>query len=227
MDGITNVIGTFYQPSLVITDIAALATLTDREFWSGFAEVLKIALIADESLLEKIVKSKEVIKKKDFETLQTVVAKAIETKLKLVAQDVHDQHGRRILLNYGHTLGQAFETVAHHDYLRHGEAVALGMIGAAWIGRQLEITPPSYCEYQEDLIRFFELPTQLSIANLGWKALPEELVKTIRKSMDYDKKNTAEAGARFVLPTKIGAGIAVHVEDASLVSRAIQNLLSQ
>ena len=119
-----NLIGAFHQPRLVLADTDTLATLPDREYREGFAEVIKHAAIRDAEMLEAV------DPKAPRESLAPLVARNIAIKAAIVAEDEKEQSGARALLNFGHTIGHAIENVAGYGELLHGEAISLGLAAA-------------------------------------------------------------------------------------------------
>lgn len=124
-----NLIGAFYQPVLTCADISALDTLTDLDWASGLAEVVKHALIADRAFASFLDESWPAILDRDPELIQAVVPRAASIKAGIVAEDERER-GKRAILNFGHTFGHAIERVAGYGTFTHGEAVALGMRAA-------------------------------------------------------------------------------------------------
>jgi len=131
-----NMIGAFYQPRLVVADIALLATLPVREFSAGIAEVIKYGLIMDLPFLEWMEANMESLNKRNPEALGYAVARSCENKAAVVAADERES-GERALLNLGHTFGHAIETGLGFGTWLHGEAVAAGTILAARVSERL------------------------------------------------------------------------------------------
>ena len=129
-----NLIGAFYQPSLVCVDTDTLSTLPTREFQSGLYEVLKYGLIYDDAFFDYLVDNLEKIKERDSETLATVISRCCEIKAEVTSLDEKEADLRRIL-NFGHTFGHALESATRYEGFKHGEAVAYGMIAAAHLSR--------------------------------------------------------------------------------------------
>ena len=125
-----NLVGTFSQPRLVVADVDTLATLPEREFRSGLAEVAKYALTLDLELLDMLERDPGPVLARDPATLERLVARCVAAKARTVAEDERDD-GRRLVLNYGHTLGHALERLDAFAGRSHGEAVAVGMVFAA------------------------------------------------------------------------------------------------
>lgn len=125
-----NLIGQFHQPALVWADLSWLDTLPDRELRAGLAEVVKTALLGDEVLLERLEREPEAYLARDPDALADAVARCVRFKAEVVAEDEREA-GRRAILNLGHTLGHAIEAAASPEQVRHGEAVAIGLVAAA------------------------------------------------------------------------------------------------
>jgi len=121
-----NMLGTFHQPESVLVDVGVLSTLEDRDFRAGMAEVIKYALTMDPELFTILRESHDAIIDRDPAILATVVERCIRNKAEVVERDEFETLGIREVLNFGHTIGHAVETVSDHRYL-HGEAVAIGM----------------------------------------------------------------------------------------------------
>jgi 3-dehydroquinate synthase len=129
-----NLIGAFYQPSLVCVDTNTLSTLPARELQSGLYEVLKYGLIYDEAFFDYLVSNLEKIKERDSGTLATTISRCCEIKAEVTSIDEKESDLRRIL-NFGHTLGHALESATRYESFKHGEAVAYGMIAAAHLSK--------------------------------------------------------------------------------------------
>jgi 3-dehydroquinate synthase len=187
-----NLIGTFHQPSLVACDIGLLRSLPETELRSGFAEVVKYGVIADAALFRLIEEQESRLLKAESTILEEVVSRCAAIKSRFVEQDEHDLKGIRATLNYGHTVGHAIETLTAH-VVRHGEAVAIGMIIASRIALDLGILREIDFDRQENLLKIIGLETRLP------KIEPELVIKALHR----DKK--AKAGqVMFILPTGIG-----------------------
>ncbi len=130
-----NLIGSFWQPQAVLCDLTLLDTLPAREFNSALAEIVKYAVIGQEPALEDFEAHKERIKARTAGRLDEIVAACIRHKARVVAEDEREQTGRRVLLNFGHTLAHVIETRCPGRFL-HGEAVAIGMVAACRVSRR-------------------------------------------------------------------------------------------
>jgi len=186
-----NKIGTFYQPSLVVSDITALRSLSIRGFSNGLAEAIKSAVVWDREFFAYLEENLEKIKVLGDEEVEEVVFKSAKIKVEIVEKDERDS-GLRNILNYGHTIGHAIETVSGFK-VGHGEAIAVGMLAAARISNKMGIVDKSELMRLESVVERAGLP----IGMPGLKA--EEVIQTIR----HDKK-TLKGRTRFVLPKAIG-----------------------
>ena len=156
-----NLVGTFYQPKLVIADTKTLETLPDNEFASGLAEVIKYGCIWDEDFFKKIDSAS------DREGLMKIIDELVFTccdiKRKVVEQDEHDT-ALRMILNFGHTAGHIVEKAYNYTGYTHGEAVAFGMIVASRLGEKLGITEKGTTEKIYAMIKKFSLPYDISLS---------------------------------------------------------------
>lgn len=193
LPGGKNLVGSFHQPVLVLADVAALATLDDRQFSSGLAEVVKHAMIRDAALFDLLESDAGKLLARDPATLEEIVARNCGVKAAVVSADEREE-GLRASLNYGHTVGHAVESVASYGVYTHGEAVALGMAAAAVIARSRSYISDAVVVQQNKLLESFGLPTRLR-RPLDADALLE--------AMRHDKK-VLSGRLRFVLPVAIG-----------------------
>ena len=197
-----NSIGTYYHPRLIVVDLDLLTTLSDRDFRAGMAEVIKSALIADPALVSLLQKESAAILSRDFDLLANVIERTINIKLDHVSGDVRED-GKRLFLNYGHTVGQAIEiaTGLSAEVYRHGEAVSLGMIAAARLADSYYKDGKNRAEIHQNILQQYVLPVHIDSSITGMD--PQDLHITIHKSLFRDKKRQA-SGLRFVFLTEIG-----------------------
>jgi 3-dehydroquinate synthase len=189
-----NLIGAFHQPAGVWIDTAFLATLPEREYRSGLAEVVKYGVILDPELFEYVEQHAAELLAKRPEAVRHVVARSCQLKAGVVEKDERETTGLRAILNYGHTFAHAFETVAGYGAWLHGEAVAAGMVCASRLAERRGLIDAATTERQRRLLERFGLPT----APRRWPA--DDLLAVMRS----DKKNVA-GRLRFVLPRRLGA----------------------
>jgi len=191
-----NLIGNFKQPSVVIADIATLSTLPPEELLSGMAEVIKHGLLADTDLLQRIESSNWPPYANSLPAspseMQTLVAQAIQVKISFVQKDPFDQ-GIRSYLNIGHTFAHAIEKVSEQT-IRHGEAVAMGLVAAADLSARLGYCTGQLKDRIDAVLNTVGLPGRIP-ANLS----PESILD----AMNRDKKRSAQS-LRLVLPVKVG-----------------------
>ncbi len=151
-----NLIGAFYQPRLVLIDVGTLATLDKRQFCAGLAEVIKYGIAIDPLLFEFLEAKCDAILAKEPDVLIEIISRSCQIKAQVVEQD-EKEAGLRAILNYGHTLGHAFESLSGYRGLVHGEAVAIGMVLAARIS-----TAEGLCN-NEDVMRITTLITRCGL----------------------------------------------------------------
>jgi 3-dehydroquinate synthase len=182
-----NLVGAFHQPLAVLADTTTLGTLGKREWNEGFAEVIKYGVIREKGLLSEL--------RKGTLSLPALVQQCVEIKGLFVAGDERETTGGRALLNFGHTLGHAIETVAGYGTFLHGEAVALGMVAAAHVSAKRAGLPEEDIKEIEAAIKLYDLPTRLP------KALP---LNKILERVFADKK-FIDGKIRFVVTPKLGS----------------------
>jgi 3-dehydroquinate synthase len=153
-----NMIGAFHQPALVVADTAHLDTLPRRELRAGWAEVVKIAMIMDAPLFHDLEEHAEPLAElADPIAVTRAVSRAIELKAEVVGEDERED-GRRVILNYGHTIGHAIEAATDYGTYLHGEAVAIGMRGAGWMASRRGLLADAAYEAQTRLLQRMGLP---------------------------------------------------------------------
>lgn len=205
-----NLIGAFYQPRFVAIDPDTLATLPARERRSGLAEALKYGIIDDKPLFDLLVDEGERLLNGQSAFLEQVIAQSCRIKARVVEQD-EQEGGLRAILNFGHTVGHALESITRYKQFTHGEAVAMGMASAALIGEEMGLTPPSDVRELLNALRVFGFGTQLP------PALP---VRGICELLSLDKKAVG-GDARFVLIDKIGHATLGHVVPLAIIERTL------
>jgi 3-dehydroquinate synthase len=210
-----NLIGAFHQPRLVLIDPQVLATLPAREFRAGMAEVIKYGVIWDAELFAQLEAAKRLDQQRYIseDLLQTILTSSCQAKAHVVSKD-EKEAGLRAILNYGHTIGHAVESLTGYRVVNHGEAVAIGMEAAGRIAVELNLWPKAACDRQRALIEKTGLPTHLPP---GLKI--DEIVATLQT----DKK--VQAGkVRFVLPTAIGTVKVTDEVPSAVVHQVLQSI---
>ena len=193
-DSYKNMVGAFKMPRLVYMNLSVLKTLEERQFYSGFAEVMKSALIKDAPFYEWLIENMYEICERDLNTLEEMVIRTCSIKKMVVEKDPTEQ-GDRALLNLGHTIGHAIEKYKNFE-LYHGECVALGTVAAAYISWKKEmLSMEEFYEIRDMFVPFY-LPISVDDIN------PQEILKLTKS----DKK--MEAGTiKFILLKKIGKAV--------------------
>jgi 3-dehydroquinate synthase len=209
-----NLIGAFYQPRLVVADLDFLATLPRRELAGGWAEVIKMGVIRAPELFECLERDPEGMLGLGPETAWAV-ARSIALKGEVVAADERESD-LRMILNYGHTIGHAIEAATGYSRFLHGEAVAIGMRGAAEIAERTGRLAAGAAERQANLLRRFGLPSNCP----GLE--PEALWRPMRR----DKKAVG-GGLRWILPRRIGEVEVVSDVSDELVGATLERLVER
>ncbi len=174
-----NLIGAFYQPSLVLADIQTLITLPQRELTSGWAEVIKHGLILDADFFKLMEDNADKLIKLTPDITSEVIARSARLKAGVVMED-EKETGKRIILNYGHTVAHGLEATTRYERFLHGEAVAIGMMGEAKLSQRLGLLSQDAVERQETLLKRFNLPTYCSGVALADVLAAMELDKKVR-----------------------------------------------
>ena len=193
-DGYKNMVGAFYMPKLVYMNISTLKSLSDRQYFSGFAEVMKSALIKDGSFYEWLIDQMYEICERDSETMEEMVERTCMIKKLIVEKDPLEK-GDRALLNFGHTIGHAIEKYRNFT-MTHGECVALGCVAAAFISwKKNWLSMEEYYEIRDMFVPFY-LPISIDELDI------EEVLRLTKS----DKK--AENGyIKFILLKKVGKAL--------------------
>lgn len=192
--GYKNMIGAFYMPKLVYMNLNTLKSLDDRQYISGFAEVMKHGLIKDADFYTWLIDNLYEICERDIDVLTEMVSKSCDIKRRVVEKDPTEK-GDRALLNFGHTLGHAIEKAKNFE-LSHGECVALGSVAAAYISWKKDMI--SMEEYYEIRDMFVPFGLPISVEDID----VDEVIKLTKsdKKADSDK-------IRFILLKKLGKAV--------------------
>ncbi|MFC1865070.1 3-dehydroquinate synthase [Chloroflexota bacterium] len=203
-----NKIGAFYHPRLTISDISTLKTLSPREISDGLAEIIKYGVILDGEFFSYLEENLDKIKALDEQVLERVVSRSAEIKAGVVEKDERD-FGLRNILNYGHTVGHAIESVSELK-VWHGEAVAIGMLVEAKIANKMNLLDLKEVSRLKSLIARAGLPTELPSLEL------EKLIP----AMKHDKK-ILQGKLMFALPKSIGDVFITEEVTPSLIEQAL------
>lgn len=190
-----NLVGVFYPPKLVISDVAVLTTLPSPELKAALGEVIKYGVIHDARLFGLLEKGVRLILEKNLKMLEAIVLASSKIKAGVVSRDEFETKGERMILNFGHTFAHGFEQATGYKKLLHGEAVAIGMICAAKLAVKLKLMPESESDRLLYVTHDYGLKTSLKGLRVS--------AKQILQAMDRDKKKAA-GRLRFVLPVQIG-----------------------
>jgi len=198
-----NLIGTFYQPKLVLIDPSALRTLPPREYRAGLAEVIKYGVIADAEFFTFLEQDMDQILKLEPAALHRIIRTSCAIKAAVVSADEREGDRRRIL-NFGHTVGHALETLGSYRRYKHGEAVAIGMVVAARLAERLGLADASVATRIRALTERTRLPSDL----------PPHSASALIRAMRQDKK--VHRRIHFVLPDRIGHVVVRPVEEPAI-----------
>jgi 3-dehydroquinate synthase len=207
-----NLVGAFHQPLAVVADVTTLATLPSRERRAGLGEVAKYGFIADPVVLDLLETRPGSATAGDPEVLADIVRRGAGVKAEVVGEDELES-GRRALLNYGHTVGHAIESLTSYDTYRHGEAVALGMVFAARLGERIGVSDPGLADRTVAVLDGLGLPTR------GLRLDPREVWDVMAR----DKKATRD-GVRFVLARRPGEALLVDQPSRGIVDEVLRSL---
>lgn len=209
-----NLIGTFYQPRFVLADTDFLVSLPPNQIRAGCAEAVKYGLIGGETLLSFLENHYEEILMKNPDALERLIFRCASIKAAIIAEDEFDKNGKRMVLNFGHTVGHAVEAASNFK-LSHGEAVSIGMAAACDISVGLGCLSPQIAARVKSLLEKLGLPTKARGLN----------PKTVLLALRHDKKSKDGAN-RFVLLEKIGKTRIEEGISEGLLRRAIRARLA-
>ena len=200
-----NLVGAFHQPRLVWIDVATLRSLPARERAAGFAEVVKAGALWDAAFFERLERDAEALLELEPRVLLPVLERACAIKAEVVRLDERES-GVRMLLNLGHTMGHAVETLLGYRGLLHGEAVSMGMAFAARRSEELGLAPAGVAERLESLLLRFGLPVEV----------PERPRRAYLEAMKVDKKSR-DSRIRYIVLRRIGRAEAVSLTPAEIL----------
>ena len=214
-----NLVGSFYQPLLVLADTNTIKTLPKREFLAGYAEIVKYGIINNLNFFDYLDKNLDNILNQDNDTLQYIIKTSCTEKAEIVAQDEREG-GVRALLNFGHTFGHALEKITgYSDKLLHGEAVAIGMLFAMKLSCKMELCSP------EDVTK-----VEKHITNSGMKTSPLQIqpdwdINELISAMRQDKK-AFDGKITFIVCRSIGDCFIQKDVPEAIVADVITDILS-
>ena len=217
LPGGKNMVGSFWQPRLVLIDPRALRTLGETDYVSGLAEVIKYGVIGDGEFFAWLEANMTRLVARDEAAIQHAVATSCQCKADVVVADERETSGRRATLNYGHTFAHAIEATTGYGTVTHGQAVAIGMRMAMELASRRSAVTATDVERQSRLIAAAGLPPSARSMNVTLDA------DAMYDAMSRDKK-VAHGRLRFILPTRIGHVDLVADVDPAMVRRAIEHV---
>ena len=207
-----NMIGAFYQPRRVVCDMATLATLPEREFSAGLAEIIKYGPIADMEFFDWLEQNMQALRARQHDVMRVAVQRSCEITAWVVAQD-EQAGGMRAILNFGHTFAHAIEAGLGFGTWLHGEAVGCGLVMAVHLSQQLGLVDAAFVNRTRRLVQAAGLPVQAPMLSTDESTNTQAWLQHMR----VDKK--AEAGQiRFVVLAHPGQAALVSVPDAVVAS---------
>ena len=209
-----NLIGAFYQPVLVWIDVEVLKTLPKRELIAGMAEVIKYGVIMNEGFFCFVEDNYKKVLALDPEILIKIVERSCEIKAGVVSADEHEK-GLRAILNFGHTIGHAIETITDYKRYKHGEAVSIGMVFAAKMASRMRICDKEVYKRIDRMCRLIGLDT----------TLPDMEFKDMWEILQRDKKVVNEM-VRFVVPLRLGEVKIIDDVDRDILQDTVQSCYS-
>ncbi|MPL78163.1 3-dehydroquinate synthase [bioreactor metagenome] len=219
-----NAIGNYYHPRLNLIDIDLVDSLSDRDFYSGLAEVIKCAIINDKLLFNYLIDNHELIVKKSSEHLVHCISRSLEIKIEHVKGDVRES-GKRLLLNYGHTLGHSIEIsteINSDEYYRHGEGVSIGIMAVAYIAEKyFNLTNELYKSF-EKIFLMYNLPVYVNSLEVGYER--EYVITECIKNVHKDKKRLNN-NLRLILTSEIGNARVYDDVPISLINEAFNHII--
>ncbi|MGB0716473.1 MAG: 3-dehydroquinate synthase [Phycisphaerae bacterium] len=220
-----NLVGAFHQPKLIVCDTECLSTLSDRDYNAALAESVKHALIRPSEFLDWHVAHAEAIRKRDPRVLADLIQQNLRTKAGFIENDPKESAGSRIMLNFGHTLGHGIEIAAKYQ-LRHGEAIALGLLAALKISELTGLLSEEVRMEVEPLMERLGLPTNLSQAAAlaeNPQAIRDIDFDTVSAAVKLDKK-AAGGTPRFVLLSGVGQPVVVEDIPVEIIHNAFDSI---
>ena len=217
-----NLVGTYHNPKAIFMDLRFLQSLEKRDFYAGICESIKMSITSDSQMFNRFFDIYDLVAIKDQSVLEEIIYWSVITKLKHVSSDFREK-SVRLILNYGHTFGQAIETYygLYQDKLKHGEAVALGVAVAAKLSDLLFNSKKSKYLFTQtnELLLKYNLPNKFEKLNIKDVPNIEELIKNIVN----DKKRISN-GNRFILCESIGKANIKIIKDNNLITEAFESL---
>jgi len=217
-----NLIGAFHPARLIVDDVETLRSLSPRDLSAGWAEAVKCAMILDPELLDLLAGNADSLRNPESSVFRSsllaeVVERCAQHKVRVVDEDLREAN-LRMILNYGHTIGHGIEAALNYETLLHGEAVSIGMVGAAAIAVRIGVLEPTVAERQSAVLRRFALPTSYP------SNAPPITVDAVMEGIARDKK-ARDSRIQWVLLDRIGHTRIESGVPGDVVRSVIQELL--
>jgi 3-dehydroquinate synthase len=220
--GITNSVGTYYHPKHVFVFEDIFQNIPKREFDAGIAEIIKCGIIDDKKILNFLEINKEKIFKRDYKTLSNLCKKTLVSKIKFFKKDIYEKD-KRLFLNFGHTFAHAIEMATEvnlkKDFIRHGEAVGLGMLAEIYYENR---NKGNIFNLVKDLLKQYNLPTKLDVSKINISKV--KLLNDIYKNLFLDKKKI-DKYPRYIAIKNIGSPKIKEIKDFDFINDTILNVL--
>ncbi|MBI1869890.1 MAG: 3-dehydroquinate synthase [Chlamydiae bacterium] len=207
-----NLVGVFHQPRLVLADVSTLSSLSEEEFRSGLGEVVKYGVIQDVELFDFLEKNVRLIMDRDPEALQWMIHRSAKVKAYVVSED-EKESSLRAILNFGHTFGHALEASTGYSMYKHGQAVSIGMVCAAWMSKEKGVLREEEFDRLVHLLKLYGLPTSYK----------RPRARDVYPYLFSDKKKK-KGVLTFVLMKKIGEVFPSKDVSPKLVKNALEKI---
>ena len=220
-NNITNAIGNYYHANSVFISNDIILEIPEREFIAGVPEILKCGLIKKNNIIKVLKRDKKKIIQRDFKTLSTLIAETLKTKIYFFIKDIKEQK-QRLHLNFGHTFAHAIEMATanfKNEYLRHGEAVGIGMLCELFYSNQ---RINKLFNLVKNVLLLYNLPIQIDYKDQKFNK--QLLQDSINKKIFLDKKRINN-NPRYINMTKIGKPKIKEIEDLNLLNETILHLM--
>ena len=220
--GIINSIGTYYHPKNVFILEDVISSIPNREYISGFSEIIKCGLIDNKRILDYLEKNKKYLVERNFQNVSKICELTLKSKIKFFKDDIYENKNR-LMLNFGHTFAHAIEMAIENeikkDFIRHGEAVALGILCEIFYSNKGK---NNVFKFSKNLFELFELPTNLNFKNLKMNKI--KLINDIYQNIFLDKKKIS-AYPRYISLKKQGKPKIEEIKDFDFINDTILKVL--
>ena len=223
--GIINSMGNYYHPNRVYISFKILKNLPNREYYSGFSEILKCGLIKKNNILGILLKDNQKIVNREFNTLSKLILESLKTKISFFINDIKENN-KRLFLNFGHTFAHAIEMATDKcikkDFLRHGEAVGVGMLCEILLSNNNINKKTELIKICENLLKKYNLPI---LINLPYKVSLQNFQNEVYKNIFLDKKRVNK-NPRYIFLKKIGKPKIREIENLNALNDVIYRFIN-